>query len=179
MTYTETFSSRPASELVPTAVEERIVSVEPEPQLQDLLLSLVALASYSHQLYTQSHLIHLNVEGALFLPIHEFLKGQYEAHIDQFDALSEFVRTMDTLMPMCQKGLLGAYRNFKHCKSYDMRDMLVTYLNNLEEFGMQAKALNQLARRVEAPDVENYAADVVAACFKSAWFLKSTLRNQT
>jgi hypothetical protein len=68
MTYTETFASTPASELMPTEIEERVVSVEPEPQLQDLLLNLVALSSYAHQLYTQSHLIHLNVEGPLFLP---------------------------------------------------------------------------------------------------------------
>ena len=38
MTYTETFASTPASELMPTEIEERVVSVEPEPQLQDLLL---------------------------------------------------------------------------------------------------------------------------------------------
>lgn len=177
MTYTETFASTPVSALMPTEAEERVVSVEPEPQLQDLLLNLVALASYSHQLYTQSHLIHLNIEGPLFLPLHEYLKGQYEVHIGHFDKLAEFVRTMDTLMPMCQKGLLSAYRGFKHCKSYESRDMLVTYLKNLEDFGMQAKELVELARRVEAPDVENYGAQLVDDSFKAAWFLKSTLRG--
>lgn len=154
-----------------------VVSVEPEPQLQDLLLQLVALSSYAHQLYIQSHLIHLNVEGPLFLPIHKFLKKQYEEHVAQFDQLAEFVRTMDTLMPMCQKGLLNAYKGFKHCKSYEARPMLITYLNNLEDFGMQAKELGNLARTVEAPDVENYAAELVGMSFKSAWFLKSTLRG--
>lgn len=177
MTYTETFSSTPASALVPTEAEERIVSVEPEPQLQDLLLNLVALASYTHQLYTQAHLIHLNIEGALFLPLHEFLKDEYKLQIKHFDKISEFVRTMDTLMPMCQKGLLAAYKGFKHCKSYEAREMLITYLTNLEDFGMQAKELNELARKVEAPDVENYAAQLVEDSFKSAWFLKSTLRG--
>lgn len=177
MTYTETFASTPTSALMPTQIEERVISVEPEPQIQDLLLNLVALSSYAHQLYAQSHLIHLNVEGPLFLPIHEFLKGQYELHVGQFDKLAEFVRTMDTLMPMCQKGLLNAYKGFKHCKSYETRDMLVTYLKNLEDFGMQAKDLGELARTIKAPDVENYAAQLVDESFKSAWFLKSTLRG--
>lgn len=177
MTYTENFASTPTSELVPTVAQEMVVSVEPEPQLQDLLLQLVALSSYAHQLYTQSHLIHLNVEGPLFLPIHEFLKGQYEQHVAEFDQLAEFVRTMDTLMPMCQKGLLNAYKGFKHCKSYETRQMLMTYLSNIEDYGMQAKELGELARKVKAPDVENYAAEVVAASFKAAWFIKSTLRG--
>lgn len=177
MTYTESFTSTPSSDLVPTVAEEMVVSVEPEPQLQDLLLQLVALSSYAHQLYVQSHLIHLNVEGPLFLPIHKFLKKQYEEHVAQFDQLAEFVRTMDTLMPMCQKGLLNAYKGFKHCKSYEARPMLITYLNNLEDFGMQAKELGNLARTIEAPDVENYAAELVAMSFKSTWFLKSTLRS--
>jgi DNA-binding ferritin-like protein len=177
MTYTETFASTPASELMPTEIEERIVSVEPEPQLQDLLLNLVALSSYAHQLYIQSHLIHLNVEGPLFLPIHKYLKKQYDLHVVHFDKLAEFVRTMDTLMPMCQKGLLNAYKGFKHCKSYETRDMLVTYLRNLEDFGMQAKDLGEMARVVKAPDVENYAAQLVEDSFKAAWFLKSTLRG--
>lgn len=179
MTFTEAFKSTPAAELVPTVAEQMMVSVEPEPQLQDLLLELVALASYTHQLYTQSHLIHLNVEGPLFLPLHEFLKGQYDLHIGQFDKLSEFVRTMDTLMPMCQKGLLSTYKGFKHCKSYETRDMLITYLNNLEDFGMKAKELGELADEIKAPDVENYAAQLVDETFKAAWFIKSTLRSQT
>ena len=177
MTYTEAFTSTPASDLVPTQAEERIVSVEPEPQLQDLLLNLVALASYSHQLYIQSHLIHLNVEGPLFLPLHKFLKKEYEIQIGHFDKISEFVRTMDTLMPMCQRGLLGAYKGFKHCKSYETRGMLVTYLTNLEDFGMKSKELAEMARSVGAPDVENYAAQLVEDSFKTAWFIKSTLRD--
>jgi DNA-binding ferritin-like protein len=179
MTFTETFKSIPAADLVPTVAEQMMVSVEPEPQLQDLLLQLVALASYSHQLYAQAHLIHLNVEGPLFLPLHEFLKGQYDLHVGQVDKLAEFVRTMDTLMPMCQKGLLSAYKGFKHCKSYDTRDMLITYLGNLENYGMQAKDLGELAKIIKAPDVENYAAQLVDETFKAAWFIKSTLRNQT
>jgi hypothetical protein len=33
------------------------------------------------------------------------LKDQYKAHLKQFDALGEFVRSMDYLMPMCGCGL--------------------------------------------------------------------------
>ncbi len=144
--------------------------------VQDLISGLVTLSSYVHQLYVQSHLIHLNIEGPLFLPIHQFLKDQYEAHIAQFDALAEFVRSMDFLMPMCQRGLLGSYKGFKHTKSYETRESLTVYLKNLEACGFMAKDLGKLAKEVQAPDVENYAADLVGAMFKASWFLKSTLR---
>jgi hypothetical protein len=55
--------------------------------------------------------------------------------------------------------------------------MLVTYLTNLEDFGMKSKELAEMARSVGAPDVENYAAQLVEDSFKTAWFIKSTLRD--
>lgn len=165
-----------------TAPVEGMVVVEeqemkPVATVDELISQLVAMSSYVNQLYTQSHLIHLNVEGPLFLPIHEFLKTQYDAHITQFDTLAEFVRSMDYLMPMCAKGLQGAYKNFKSVKSYDAREMLTIYTKNLEAGGMMAKDLGATAREVQAPDVENYAADLVGQMFKAAWFLKATLRD--
>lgn len=156
-------------------IEEQ--EVKPVATVEELINQLVAMGSYVNQLYLQSHLIHLNVEGPLFLPIHEFLKTQYDAHITQFDTLAEFVRSMDYLMPMCAKGLQGAYKNFKHVKSYDAREMLTIYAKNLEAGGMMAKDLGTTAKEVQAPDVENYAADLVGQMFKAAWFLKATLRD--
>lgn len=156
-------------------IEEQ--EVKPVATVEELINQLVAMGSYVNQLYLQSHLIHLNVEGPLFLPIHEFLKTQYDAHITQFDTLAEFVRSMDYLMPMCAKGLQGAYKNFKHVKSYDAREMLTVYAKNLEAGGMMAKDLGTTAKEVQAPDVENYAADLVGQMFKAAWFLKATLRD--
>jgi DNA-binding ferritin-like protein len=169
MTFSGSFESTPSSELVasePTVIVQELE--ETRVTLQDLLLQLVALSSHLHQIYTQAHLIHLNVEGPLFLPIHEFLKEQYDAHVMQFDQVAEFVRTMDTLLPMC---------GFKHVKSYDMREMLITYLGNLEKVGMQAKEIGEMAREVQAPDVENYMAELVGAMFKASWMIKSTLRG--
>lgn len=156
-------------------IEEQ--EAKPVATVEELINQLVAMGSYVNQLYLQSHLIHLNVEGPLFLPIHEFLKTQYDAHITQFDTLAEFVRSMDYLMPMCAKGLQGAYKNFKHVKSYDAREMLTIYAKNLEAGGMMAKDLGTTAKEVQAPDVENYAADLVGQMFKAAWFLKATLRD--
>lgn len=186
MTYSGALPDTGARDYEPPApmVErvETIITREPEeivaPTSEQLSSYLVALASFTHQLYTQSHLIHLNVESPIFLSLHKFLKKEYETHIQQFDSLAEYVRTLDYLMPMCAKGLQQACKGFKHVKSYEMKEMLATYLGNLENAGNTAKELACVAKAAGAPDVENYLAEYVGQCFKSAWFIKATLREK-
>lgn len=178
MTFSGSFNAMPAPQEATEQMFEESEEGDEENKasVQDLISGLVSLSSYLHQLYVQSHLLHLNVEGPLFLPIHEFLKEQYNAHIDQFDKIGEFIRSMDFLMPMCERGLLGSYKGFKHVKAYETREGLTVYLKNLEACGMASKDLQKVAKEVDAPDIENYLAELVGAMFKSSWFLKSTLR---
>ena len=137
----------------------------------------ISLASYLKELQTQSHLIHLNYEGSNFLGVHAFLKDQYEAHLEQFDTLSEFIRSMDYLMPMCAKGLADAGPGIQHVTSYKGNEMLAVYYKNLEELGMKTKKLEPVAAKVGAIDIQNYMAELCGQAFKAAWFIKATLRN--
>jgi starvation-inducible DNA-binding protein len=146
--------------------------------VQGLVENLIDYASFLHQLYAQAHLIHLNIEGPLFFPLHAFLKDQYEAHITQFDTIGEFVRSLDYLVPLCQKCLLQAHKSFKHVKDYDTRNMLTTYLKNIDDAGMQAKTIAKYAEDIDAIDIQNYLAEVAGAMFKAAWMLKATLRSK-
>lgn len=91
----------------------------------------IALSAYLKELETQSHLIHLNYEGANFLGVHAFLKEQYESHLEQFDTLAEFIRSMDYLMPTCGCGLKDAAPPLQAVTSYKGNDMLATYYKNL------------------------------------------------
>ena len=134
------------------------------------------MASNAMQLQIQSHLCHFNYEGDNFLAVHKFLKKEYLRHQEEFDSLGEYVRSLDYLTPMCQKGLLNACKTMKHVESYEGKSMLLTYLRNLEEFGFQAKGLVKQAQKADAPDIENYAAELVGESFKAAWMLKATLR---
>ena len=54
--------------------------------------------------------------------------------------------------------------------------MLGVYYKNLEELGMMTKKLEQQAAKVKAIDVQNYMAELCGEAFKSAWFIKATLR---
>lgn len=155
---------------------------EPAPKAKNedsnskLAAGLIKLASNALQLYIQSHLIHLNYEGDDFLAMHKFLKKEYNRHTEEFDKLSEYVRSLDFMLPQCNKGILGACKTMKMVDSYSGRSMLLTYLRNLEEFGFQCKGGVEMAKKAKAPDIENYLAEVVGDCFTSAWMIKATLR---
>jgi starvation-inducible DNA-binding protein len=145
--------------------------------LEELIRQMMSLSSYTNKLYLQSHLIHLNIEGPLFFPLHEFFKEQYESHISNFDLIAELIRSMNYLMPMCEKGLNSVCPMFNHVTSYEPRNMVTTYIQNIEQFGMAAKQVGETAEAAEAPDAENKMADLVNFAFKSSWMLKATLRR--
>lgn len=137
----------------------------------------ISLCSYFKELETQAHLIHLNYEGANFLGVHAFLKDQYNQHLEQFDTLAEFIRSMDYLMPMCGCGLKDTAPPMHAVTSYKGNEMLSVYYKNLEDMANKAKKIETAAQKISAIDIANYMADVVGQAFKAAWFIKATLRN--
>ena len=158
------------------------VSQDPQPKQKGegpgkLISEMIQLLSFSEQLRVQAHLIHFNYEGSNFIGIHKFLKKEYELQQEHFDRLGELVRSMDYMVPMCMKGLLGAYKKFKHCDTYEPSSMLCTYIDNVEEFAMTCKKVRKTAIKIDAPDIENYMAELVEDSFKSSWFLKAGLRR--
>jgi|TARA_R110000803_G_scaffold139609_2_gene206269 DNA-binding ferritin-like protein len=167
-----------AAGAVPTEekITEEVVVIK-EASIDNFVYDLVEFASYLYHLNIQAHMIHLNLEAPYFLAVHKFLKKQYNQHIDDFDSLAELVRSMDFLLPMCEKGMLGACKDFKHVKSYDATESLVRYIKNLETAGYTAKDLSKMAREVDCPDGENLMAEIVNHMFTGAWMLKSTLRG--
>lgn len=142
-----------------------------------LVKHLIMLASLIKELETQSHLIHLNYEGDNFLEVHKFLKERYESHLEQFDTVAEEVRSLDHFMPMCACGLKEQMPPFQNVQGYDGRSMLMTYYVNIESLGYLAKEIEQVAAEVQAPDVQNYMAELVGDAFKTSWFLKAVLRG--
>jgi len=166
----------------PAQQQPEKVSYEPQPKSKKepvgrLANELITLSSHAAQLMLQSHLVHLNFEGGNFFGVHEFTKEQYKKHQKQLDRLGELTRSLDYLMPMCSKGLMGAYKKFAHIQAYEGPAMLITYYENLEAFGMCAKNVAKLAAKMEAYDIENYCGELIEDCFTAAWMCKATLRN--
>ena len=158
------------------------VSYKPQPQskkepVSRLANELIQLSGFAAQLMLQSHLVHLNFEGGNFFGVHDFTKGQYKKHQKQLDRLGELTRSLDFLMPMCSKGLLGSCKKFEHIKAYEGPAMLITYYENLECFGMCAKNVAKLAAKMDAFDIENYCGEIIEDSFPAAWMCKATLRD--
>lgn len=153
------------------------VTMDQQPIHGPVVECLVKCAAFAKELETQSHLVHLNYEGGNFMSVHAFLKDQYEAHLEQFDVLSEFVRSLDFLMPMCACGLKDKVCGFRNVEQYDGRHMLTVYYRNLETLACMAKTLESCAADARVIDVQNYAADLVGQCMKGSWFVKATLRG--
>jgi DNA-binding ferritin-like protein len=176
------FSGMPAQPTEPTAEREKEkISYEPKPQskkepVSRLANELINLSSHATHLMLQSHLLHLNFEGANFFGVHKFTKSQYKKHQEQLDRLGELVRSLDFLMPMCCKGLLAAHKKFEHIETYTGPAMLMTYHKNLEEFGYAAKKVAKMAGKMDAFDIENYCGELIEECFTASWQIKSTLR---
>tara|TARA_R100000406_G_C3099370_1_gene121550 strand:- start:537 stop:1076 length:540 start_codon:yes stop_codon:yes gene_type:complete len=176
------FSGMPTQPVEPTPErQEKPVANDPQPKskkepVSRLANELIGLSSQAAHLMLQSHLVHLNFEGANFFGVHEFTKSQYKKHQKQLDRLGELVRSLDFLMPMCEKGLLGACKKFNHVEAYAGPAMLITYYENLEEFGMCAKKVAKVAAKMDAFDIENYCGELIEDCFTASWQIKSTLR---
>lgn len=174
-----TFSDSMMPDATAPQGEVMMVMTESEPQysVDGLIIAMTRLSAYLQRLYLQAHLIHFNYEAPNFLSVHKFTKKQYEQHLDQFDKTCEYIRSMDYLVPDDGKELLNYCKNFKFIKNREASEMLKTYCKNLETLGLMAKELVIAAGVVEAPDIENFFAEVCGQSFKSSWFIKASLRK--
>mgnify|MGYP000028608676 CR=1 FL=1 len=156
-------------ELLPTEESGADVSGMPE--------RLIALSSLVRELETQAHLIHVNLEAPYFFGVHSFLQEQYEEHQKQFDRVAELVRTLDTFMPMCRLGLTDALPCFHDIKSYEARQMLLTYMANLEDCRVFVKQIWSMAHETKAIDIGHECEGIAHNRYKAAWQIKATLRK--
>ena len=138
---------------------------------------LLVLASTVKETQLQAHLIHFNYEGTNFLSVHQFLKEEYDELLEEFDKIGEYVRSMDYMMPMCACGLKDMmHKSFQNVSSYDGREMLATYLMNLELVCEIAMKVEETATELRALDVAHYLAELCGKVSKAAWMVKATLR---
>jgi DNA-binding ferritin-like protein len=165
----EQLESEHKKELLPTEEAGEDVTGMPE--------QLIALASLVKELETQAHLIHVNLEASYFFGVHSFLQEQYEEHARQFDRVAELVRTLDTFMPMCRRGLSNTLPMFHDIKSYEARQMLLTYMANLEDCGSFVKQIWSMAHETKAIDIGHEMEGICHNSYKAAWQIKATLRK--
>lgn len=165
----------PLRHLVPLIREPEASPQPPAAAEGKLLGQLAVMAAFLKELELQSHLIHLNYTGSNFLPVHEFLKGQYEQHLEEFDTVAEFIRAMGAFLPGSNGEFRQAARGFRDGSNGEPAEQLRVYVANLEQLKLMAQQLEPLAQRERALDVVDFMAVLVGSCSKAAWFLKATL----
>jgi len=156
------------------AVEE--VETVKKEDVDNFIFKVVEFSSYLFQLHIQAQMLHLNLEAENFISLHKFLEEQCAQHQCDFGKLAKLVRSMDYLMPMCGKGLLGSCKDFKHVKTYEARPSLIQYTKNLENGGYMGKDLVKMANACECYDGAYEIACIINHMFSGAWKMKATLR---
>ena len=63
---------------------------------------------------------------------------------------------------------------FHDIKSYEARQMLMTYLANLDDFGAIAKQIWVMAHDSRAIDIGHEMEMIAHNCYKAAWQIKAT-----
>ena len=157
-----------ATAMAPGPGPQVMEMIEADGQDPCLCTQLTVLAAFAKELELQSHLAHLNYTGENFIAIHTFLKGRYEAHLEQFDTLAEFVRILGAMMPASNQEFRQVLPGFTGDGT------TAAYADNLQTFIAMAKQLEAAAVDERAIDVANYAAELVAEAGKTIWFLSAS-----
>ncbi len=155
---------------------EEVGTVNKE-EVDNFIFKVVELSSYLFQLHAQAGMMHLNLESPGFIGLHHFLEEQCAQHLCDFNKMGKLVRSMDYLMPMCAKGLLGSYKNFSHVTTYEAKPSLIRYTKNLENGGYMGKDLVKMAEACECYDGAYEIACIINHMFTGAWKMKATLRQ--
>ena len=139
-----------------------------------LVAHLILSAAFAKELELQAHLIHLNYRGADFLPLHQFLKSQYQLHQEEFDTLAEFVLTLGSPMPHANAALRAALPHFDEPSSNSPDQLVALYSHNLAIYAEIARHLDAVSTQYRAIDVAHYAAQLLSAAHKAIWFLSAS-----
>ena len=142
----------------------------------ELVDQLLHLAAYCKDLESQSHIIHLNLEGPFFIPLHEYLKDRYIEHLEQFDTCAEAVRKLDFFVPFSMAEILSLSSVFG-LSGRDATSMLHTYIGNIQRTVDLAGSIEPIAQCIGAIDIADDLAAITAQLNKTCWFLKATLRG--
>lgn len=145
--------------------------------MDTLIGQLISLAKMLKALESQAHLVHLNYVGTgNFLSVHNFFKGQYEAHLEQLDGVGEFVRALGAPFSATVQELHQPPQGFVDLTADCGCDgMLQAYYANLQRLIGMAQQLEPVAQKARAIDVVDYLAALVKASSQACWFVRSTL----
>ncbi|MDX1922521.1 MAG: Dps family protein [Alphaproteobacteria bacterium] len=126
----------------------------------------------------KTHGFHWNVEGPLFLQLHEFFGKQYEALTDAADELAERLRALDTYAPasFAQFSRLGNI--MEETKVPSPEGMIAQLLSDFEVLAEDLVNGIDAADEADDVDTEDLLTGQLHEVHKTAWMLRTMLRGK-
>ena len=125
---------------------------------------------------TKLHNIHWNVQGTLFVRVHEFTEAEYEKAFERMDEVAEHLR-MYNLVPASTltEYLKLATIKEEPSRNFEDREALTIVLADLELLRKEATELRNAADKEGWFSAVSFLEDHVADYNKQIWFLRSML----
>lgn len=137
--------------------------------MEELIAALRKLQSSAVAMYSMAHDAHWNVEGILFVQLHDLFGKIYDDVYGSIDPISENIRKA------------GAYATYPGVVVNDVVTSprrLLEILDSLNSVCISdAKALFDAANAVNEQGIANFAADRIDKHQFWAWWLKSSLKT--
>jgi len=143
----------------------------PEQALVDLFCS-------NFMAYYKAHAAHVNIVGRNFYSDHKQLQKIYEDLQAEIDTIAEFLRTLETEMPLnLSDTMLGSMipDNLQKQIENDGLDFIESTYQDLETLIDIHQDLEEACEGREYNHIANYAQDRVRTLQRFCWQLRSTL----
>lgn len=122
------------------------------------------------------HNIHWNVEGELFVPVHEFTEAEYDKSFERIDEVAEHLRMFDIVPASTLKEYLElATIKEEPTRKFKCKEALQIVLSDLEALRKEATDLRNVSDEEGWFSAVALFEDHVNDYNKQIWFLKSML----
>ncbi len=127
----------------------------------------------SYQLFLASQLVHWNVKGQLFLPIHQLTEQHYQALFETLDILAERMRALGTEVP--SDGATKTFRVEAHLDGSSMEAMVQQLITMHEEAAKGAREVAGFAEERDDPVTNDMMMDALKFHEKAIWMLRAII----
>lgn len=136
---------------------------------------LALVLGETYRLLLKTHAYHWNVNGPLFMAIHQLTEGQYQNLFEATDLLAERIRALGQLAPMTPKAIVSPLENGADRKNFLAHDMVSDLIEDHQTIAKDLHALIALAAKNNDPVTADLATGRSAFHEKAIWMLKALL----
>ncbi|NDE91077.1 MAG: DNA starvation/stationary phase protection protein [Alphaproteobacteria bacterium] len=139
--------------------------------------SLTLVLADTYILALKTHGFHWNVEGPLFLQLHEFFGKQYDALTEKADEVAERLRALDVYAPASFAQFTRMSNLAEETKVPSAQGMVAQLLADYEILAEDIKLGIDIAGKADDADTQDLLTSQLHDADKTAWMLRAMLRG--